>query len=165
VPGNDDNGDNGDDPMLEDLNELSNNNDNNDNNDNNVTDDESNGEDVDESDNDDDDNNDSDDDNNNNKAPRRLNSTLDGPHWDNCVHTQYCMSVISGYGNLEATLSTPQYGFQKVLKVFGACSDRICRRCFKYITRSSACNIKASLASRVPSFCSIIDTKSSRKIY
>jgi hypothetical protein len=29
------------------------------------------------------------------------------------------MSVISGYGNLEATLSTPQYGFQKGLKVFG----------------------------------------------
>jgi hypothetical protein len=29
------------------------------------------------------------------------------------------MSVISGYGNLEATLSTPQYGFEKGLKVFG----------------------------------------------
>jgi hypothetical protein len=82
-------------------------------------------EDVDESeedtddDNSNNDNNDIDHGNNNNNAPRGLDSTLDGPHWDNCVHTQYCMSVISGYGNLEATLSTPQYGFQKGLKVFG----------------------------------------------
>jgi hypothetical protein len=82
-------------------------------------------EDVDESEDDDndnnndDDNNDSNSDSNSNHAPCGLDSTLDGPHWDNCVHTQYCMSVISGYGNLEATLSTPQYGFQKGLKVFG----------------------------------------------
>jgi hypothetical protein len=29
------------------------------------------------------------------------------------------MSMITGYGSLEATLSTPQYGFQKGLKIFG----------------------------------------------
>ena len=32
---------------------------------------------------------------------------------------KYCIgSVIKGYDNLEATLSTPQYGFQKGMKVF-----------------------------------------------
>jgi hypothetical protein len=110
--------DNNNDPMLEELNEIDNNN-NDDDSDNNVTDDESDDEymveDIDESENDDNDednsNNDNSDNNNNVTAPRGLDSTLDGPHWDNCVHTQYCMSVISGYGNLEATLSTPQYGF------------------------------------------------------
>jgi hypothetical protein len=123
----DDDSDNEDeeDPMLEDINELDDNNNNNEDNDNNVTDDESDGdyvmEDVDEEDDDDsdDDNNNNEDDNNIPSAPRGLDSTLDGKHWNNCVHTQYCMSVISGYGNLEATLSTPQYGFQKGLKLFG----------------------------------------------
>ena len=99
-----------DDPMLEELDN------NNEDNDNNITDDESNEdyvmEDVDESDDDNDVSSNDDD------TPRGLDNTLDGPHWNNCIHTQYCMSVISGYGNLEATLSTPQYGFQKGLKVF-----------------------------------------------
>jgi hypothetical protein len=122
VPGGNNNDNNDDDPMLEDLDELDNNN-NNDNEDNNVTDDESNEEyiveDVDEYDDDDDDDDDDDNSNNANEPPRGLDNTLDGPHWSNCIHTQYCMSVISGYGNLEATLSTPQYGFQKGLKMFG----------------------------------------------
>jgi hypothetical protein len=112
--GNDDD----DDPMLEELD--NNNNDNNDDDDgdadNNVTDDESDDEyvmeEIDESE-------DEDDNNTNDGTPRGLDNTLDGPHWNNCTHTQYCMSVISGYGNLEATLSTPQYGFQKGLKIFG----------------------------------------------
>ena len=48
-------------------------------------------------------------------AARELgNDGLDGKYW-----TGYCMSVIKGYGNLEATLSTPQYGFRKGLTVFG----------------------------------------------
>jgi hypothetical protein len=125
----DNDSDNGDDedPMLENINELDVNNNNNEDNDNNVTYNESKGEyaieeiDEDSDDDDDSDNDNNKDGNNNNKpnAPRGLDSTLDGPHWDNCVHTQYCMSVISGYGNLEATLSTPQYGFQKGLKLFG----------------------------------------------
>jgi hypothetical protein len=124
---NDSDNEDEEDPMLEDINELEDNNNNNENNDNNVTDDESDGEcvmeDVDEDDDDDDSNDDdnNNDENNNNTpgAPRGLDSTLDGPHWDNCVNTRYYMSVISGYGNLEATLSTPQYGFQKGLKLFG----------------------------------------------
>jgi hypothetical protein len=107
-----------DDPMLEELD----NNNNEDNDDNNVTDDESNDdyvmEDVEESD-DDDNNNNNDNDDNSNSVPRGLDSTLDGSHWNNVIHTHYCMSIISGYGNLEATLTTPQYGFQKGLKVFG----------------------------------------------
>ena len=37
-----------------------------------------------------------------------------GPYWSNAI----VGSVIQNYGNLEATLSTPQYGFQKVLKEF-----------------------------------------------
>ena len=37
-----------------------------------------------------------------------------GPYWNNAV----VGSVIQNYGNLEATLSTPQYGFQKGLKEF-----------------------------------------------
>jgi hypothetical protein len=94
------------------LEELDSNNGNGNDVDNNVTGDESNEdyvmEEVDESD-----------DANDDDTPRGLDNTLDGPHWNNCVHTQYCMSVISGYENLEATLSTPQYGFQKGLKVFG----------------------------------------------
>jgi hypothetical protein len=118
-----DDDDDDDDPMLEDLNNNNNNNNNNEDSDNNVMDDESEEEyvmeDVDESEDEDSNNDNSDNNNNNVTAPRGLNSTLDRPHWNNCVHTQYCMSVISGYGNLEATLSTPQYGFQKGLKVFG----------------------------------------------
>jgi hypothetical protein len=39
---------------------------------------------------------------------------LDGKYW-----TGYCMSVIKGYGNLEATLLTPQYGSKKGLAMFG----------------------------------------------
>jgi hypothetical protein len=39
---------------------------------------------------------------------------LDGKYW-----TGYCLSVIKGYGNLEATLSTPQYGFRKGLIICG----------------------------------------------
>jgi hypothetical protein len=117
-----DDDDDDDDPMLEDIDELDGDNNNN-NNDNNVTDDESEGdyvmEDVDEDDDDSNNDNDSNNDDNNDNVPRELVSELNGPHWNNCVHTQYCMSVISGYGNLEATLSTPQYGFQKGLKVFG----------------------------------------------
>ena len=34
------------------------------------------------------------------------------------IHEYYIGSVIKDYGNLEATLSTPQYGFQKGMKVF-----------------------------------------------
>jgi hypothetical protein len=43
-----------------------------------------------------------------------LDNGLDGKYW-----TGYCLSVIKGYGNLEATLSTPQYGFKKGLTMFG----------------------------------------------
>jgi hypothetical protein len=39
---------------------------------------------------------------------------LDGKYW-----TGYCMLIINGYGNLGATLSTPQYGFKKGLTMFG----------------------------------------------
>ena len=32
--------------------------------------------------------------------------------------TDYCLSIIKDYGNVEATLSSPQYGFEKGLTVF-----------------------------------------------
>jgi hypothetical protein len=94
---NADGNDNNDDPMLEELD--NNNNKNNNDSDNNVTDDESNGdyamEEVEESDDKDDD------DDSNDDTPLGLDNTLDGPHWNNCKHTQYYMSVVSGYGNLD----------------------------------------------------------------
>jgi hypothetical protein len=112
-----------DDPMLEELDNNNNNNEDDDSSNNNVTDDESNEDyvidDIDELEDEDEDENDKKDKDKDNDTPRGLDSTLDRPHWNNCVHTQYCMSVISGYGSLEATLSTPQYGFQKGLKSFG----------------------------------------------
>jgi hypothetical protein len=43
-------------------------------------------EEVDESDDDDIDDNDDDDDDDD--TPRGLDNTLDGPHWNNCIHTQ-----------------------------------------------------------------------------
>ena len=56
-------------------------------------------------------------------AVRKLDSALDGKHWeDNMVGSvihEYCIgSVIRDYGNFEAALSTPQYGFQKRMKAF-----------------------------------------------
>jgi hypothetical protein len=47
-------------------------------------------------------------------AKKLSDNGLDGKYW-----TGYCLSVIKGYGNLEATLSTPQYGFKKGLTMFG----------------------------------------------
>ena len=44
---------------------------------------------------------------------------LDGNYWNRRGEANYCLSIIKGFGNLEATLSTPQYGFKKGLTVFG----------------------------------------------
>jgi hypothetical protein len=46
-------------------------------------------------------------------------SGLDGEYWNRDGQANYCLSIIRGYGNLEATLSTPQYGFKKGLTIFG----------------------------------------------
>ena len=56
-------------------------------------------------------------------AVRKLDSDLDGNHWSDSmvglvIHEHCIRSVIKEYTNLEATLSTPQYGFQKGMKVF-----------------------------------------------
>jgi hypothetical protein len=49
-----------------------------------------------------------------NEPNNGLDDGLDGKYW-----TGYCLTIIKGYGNLEATLSTPQYGFKKGLTMFG----------------------------------------------
>ena len=54
---------------------------------------------------------------------RKLDCALDGKHWGDgmigSVIHEYCIRlVINNYSNLEATLSTLQYGFQKWMKVF-----------------------------------------------
>ena len=56
-------------------------------------------------------------------AVRKLDSNLDGKHWNNSmvgsvIHEHCIGSVIKEYTNLKATLSTSQYGFQKGMKVF-----------------------------------------------
>ena len=53
---------------------------------------------------------------------------LDGKHWGGSmielmVHECIIGKVIQDYGNLEATLSTPQYGFQKRMQVFKESGD------------------------------------------
>ena len=54
-------------------------------------------------------------------AVQELDSNLDGRHWGDgmvgSVIREYIIgSVIQDYDNVEATLSIPQYGFQKGLK-------------------------------------------------
>jgi hypothetical protein len=44
---------------------------------------------------------------------------LDGKYWQTDGQAGYCLSVIKGFGNLEATHSTPKYGFEKGLSIFG----------------------------------------------
>ena len=56
-------------------------------------------------------------------AVRKLNSNLDGIHWndsmvDLVIHEHCIGLMIRKYTNLKATLSTPQYGFQKGMKAF-----------------------------------------------
>ena len=56
-------------------------------------------------------------------AVRQLEGNLDGPHWEGnmvglVIHEHCIGSVIREYNNLEAVSSTPQYGFQKGMKVF-----------------------------------------------
>ena len=50
-----------------------------------------------------------------------LDSGLDGPHWSANAHVayQYVLNTITSYGKIEATKSTPQYSFNKGLKLFG----------------------------------------------
>ena len=43
---------------------------------------------------------------------------LDGEYWNRKGEANCCLSIIEGQGNLEATLSTPQYIFKKGLTVF-----------------------------------------------
>ena len=55
------------------------------------------------------------------REARNLESNL-GNYWSNNTTEEehnFVMNTITEYGNLEATLSTPQYGFSKGLKVFG----------------------------------------------
>jgi hypothetical protein len=52
------------------------------------------------------------------EAPKKKGG-LDGEYWNREGEANYCLSIIRGYGNLEATLSTPQYGFKKGLTIFG----------------------------------------------
>ena len=58
-------------------------------------------------------------------AVRQLQGNLDGPHWGggmvgSVIHEHCIGSVIREYNNLEAVSvsSTPQYSFQKGMKVF-----------------------------------------------
>jgi hypothetical protein len=63
-----------------------------------------------------------DDDNNEEPAddvPSEKKKGLDRKYWNPNEHAGYCLSVIKRYGNLEATLSTPQYAFKKGLTIFG----------------------------------------------
>jgi hypothetical protein len=53
------------------------------------------------------------------KAPAKKKKGLDGTYWNPGRQEGHCLSAIKGYGNLEATLSTPQYGFKKGLAIFG----------------------------------------------
>jgi hypothetical protein len=41
------------------------------------------------------------------KASAKKDTGLDGSYWNPGGHAGHCLSVIKGYGNLEATLSTP----------------------------------------------------------
>ena len=57
------------------------------------------------------------------RAVQELDSALDGKHWGDgmvgsVIHEYAVGSVIREYSNLEASLLTPQYGFNKGLKVF-----------------------------------------------
>jgi hypothetical protein len=62
------------------------------------------------------------DDDNNASEPnmeRELDSNL-GPYWTLAQSTQaYVLSTITSYSNIEASKSTPQYGFNRGLKEFG----------------------------------------------
>ena len=53
------------------------------------------------------------------KKNRGLDDTLDRGYWNPGGQERHCLTVIKGYGNLEANLSTPQYGFKKGLAIFG----------------------------------------------
>jgi hypothetical protein len=53
------------------------------------------------------------------EKPQRKKGGLDGDYWNRKGEANYCLSIIKGFGNLEATLSTPQYGFKKGLSIFG----------------------------------------------
>jgi hypothetical protein len=53
-------------------------------------------------------------------TPKELESDL-GPYWSLAQSTQaYVLNTISSYSNIEASKSTPQYGFNRGLKEFGA---------------------------------------------
>jgi hypothetical protein len=52
------------------------------------------------------------------RSPKRR-VGLDGTYWNKKGEANYYLSIIKGYVNLEATLSTPQYGFKKGLTIFG----------------------------------------------
>jgi hypothetical protein len=52
--------------------------------------------------------------------PKELDSDL-GPYWTLAQSAQaYVLNMISSYSNIEALKSTPQYGFNRGLKEFGA---------------------------------------------
>jgi hypothetical protein len=53
------------------------------------------------------------------EQPQKKRAGLDGNYWNRKGEANYCLSIIKGYGNLEATLSTPQYGFKNGLSIFG----------------------------------------------
>jgi hypothetical protein len=59
------------------------------------------------------------DDNNYAAIPRELDSDL-GPYWTLAHKAQaYALNTITSYSNIEASKSTPQYGFNRCLKEFG----------------------------------------------
>jgi hypothetical protein len=52
-------------------------------------------------------------------SPKELESEL-GPYWTLAQSTQsYVLNTITSYSNIEASKSTPQYGFNRGLKEFG----------------------------------------------
>jgi hypothetical protein len=53
------------------------------------------------------------------EQPQRKNGGLYGDYWNRKGEANYCLSIIKGFRNLEATLLTPQYGFKKGLSIFG----------------------------------------------
>ena len=53
-------------------------------------------------------------------TPKELKSNLDGSYWKTSnAHVAYSLTAISEFGQIDASLATPQYGFSKGLKIFG----------------------------------------------